>query len=107
LRPGRFAGYEAASESAVVTTTPVKLTGDDLLVNVAAPKGPLKVELLYEDGQMIRGYSGEAVVQFSQLDEIRQEIRWKEISNLTALRGHLVRLRFTFRDAKVYAFAFR
>ena len=97
LRRDGFASLDAPARGAELLTRPIRFTqGDRLWANVDAPGGSVKAELLDELGNVLaasHGYTG---------DSTRAEL----MDGLAAYAGRTVRLRFTARDARLYAFWF-
>ncbi len=94
VRVDGFAGYEAVTpgSEATVLTQPVLVTGP---IQVSADvRGSLRVSVVDEPG------FADAVVSGDVTDG---EVKWPGHDAAT-LRGKLVRLKFTLRDAKLYAF---
>ena len=94
VRADGFAGYEPSTPGgeATVITQPLLVTGP--LQVSADVRGSLTVSVLDEPG-----FTG-AVVGGDMTDG---EIKWPSRDSAT-LRGKMVRLKFTLRDAKLYAF---
>ena len=102
----RFICLAAKDEPGVIVTKPFTLEGDRLAVNVDAKGGWVQVELLDEVGEGIPGFSGEPAKRHKNIDELRLAPQWESRGDLSKLKGRIVRLRFTLRNAKLYAFAF-
>jgi hypothetical protein len=106
LRKDGFMSYDAGAEEGTLTTVPLVFSGSHLELNLATTDdGQVEVELLREDGQAIPGF------EFSLVDRIvgnflAKTVTWQGRSDLSALRGQPVRLRFSLRKAKLYAFQF-
>lgn len=66
----------------------------------------MQVEFLDEAGKDISGFSGKAAKPYNGADEFLLTPQWKQGGNLSRLTGTTVRLRFTLRNAKLYAFGF-
>ncbi len=64
------------------------------------------VELLDAAGAPIPGFSGKDAKIHKGIDELRFAPQWKSRGDLSKLKGKIVRLRFTLRNAKLYAFEF-
>jgi hypothetical protein len=97
LRPDGFAGYQSNGKG-VVTTQPVRCTGDPLRVSADAVKGALRVAVLDEKG-----------VELSQSEVFSSdgsdaEVKWRGGKTFEALKGRTVRLRFELESATLYAF---
>ena len=98
----RFVGYQAGNSTGTIVTKPFKLDGDQLQVNVDAQAGSVRVELLDEHGDAVPGFTTE---EHAKIDELRFPIPWIS-GKLKALHGGTVRLRFTLRNATLYALKF-
>jgi len=95
----RFIGQAAGENMGTVITRPFELEGSQLNVNVDARTGSILIELLDENGKTISGFSN----QYRDLNELRLSPKWK----LKELRGKTVKLKFTLKNAKLYAFGFK
>ena len=96
-----------------MTTRPFGFSGSRLFLNasmapIAAGPGPgeVKVEILRANYKKLPGFS------FSDADPIRQTstaqpVSWNGNSDLSALAGKPVKLRFYFKNAKLYSFQFK
>ena len=106
LRLDGFVCLAAKERIGKVITKPFKLEGDRLEVNVDAKGGWVRVELLDAAGAPIPGFSGKDAKIHKGIDELRFAPQWKSRGDLSKLKGKIVRLRFTLRNAKLYAFEF-
>jgi neutral ceramidase len=102
----RFVSLTAGSQPGSVITKPLVLTGEALTINADASGGELAVELLDEAGHPLAGFSGDRTAKLSGRDELRWQPHWNPKAGLPSLKGALVRLKFTLRDASLYAYAF-
>ncbi|MCB1232699.1 MAG: hypothetical protein KDN19_20815 [Verrucomicrobiae bacterium] len=101
-----FVSMEAGYPGGSFTTKPLTFDGDRLLLNLHANgSGGVKVALLGESGEPLPGF-GEDDCKWINLDEIDHEVKWKADPELAQHTGNSVRLRFTLRNAKVFAFQF-
>ena len=106
LRMDGFVSADAPYEGGEFTTVPVVFKGTSLHLNVQTSiAGYVKVELL-RDGQPVEGYSA------AEADPVRgnfidKAVTWNGQSDLSALAGQPVWIRFVMKDAKLYAFQFR
>ncbi len=103
LRRDGFASMEAGNEAGTLETRPVAFRGKHLFVNLDAPRGELKVEVLDADGKIIAPFTAENCVPVSG-DKTKLEVKWKGVSDLSALKGRPVRLRFHLKNGALYAF---
>jgi hypothetical protein len=100
----RFIGQQAGDMVGMIITKPFKLEGGKLEVNVDAKAGWAKIELLDETGKNIPGFSGNTSLQYKGVDELRLTPKWEGGSDLSRLQGKTVKLKFTLKNAILYAF---
>ncbi len=103
LRRDGFASMEAEDETGTLETRPLTFNGNHLFANLDAPDGELKVEILDADGKPITPFTLEKCFP-GRADKTKLEIKWKGVSDLSALRGKPVRFRFHLRNGALYAF---
>lgn len=104
LRLDGFVSLDAGETEGYVVTKPLMLGGKSLHVNLSAPDGDLRVEVLDAEGRKtLAGYSLKDSVP-AKGDGLDMELKWKTQPNLSALAGKSVRLRFALRKASLYAF---
>ena len=97
---------KAGTKEGVLVTKPFRLDGNTLEINIdaKADKGEFHVEVLDANGKAISGYSGRNAILFRNIDSLRFRPRWKGASDLSALQGKTIRLKFHLRRSKLYAF---
>ena len=88
-----------------LTTKPLAMTGDQLVINADAKEGSIRVEILNEDNLPIAGFSKEDAVPVDK-DAIRQTVRWKQGSDVSPLAGKTISLRFYLDRSRLFAFQF-
>lgn len=103
LRRDGFASMDAGEKSGSLTTRPLTFKGEHLFVNLDAPRGELRVEVLDEAGHVIAPFTAEHCVALRG-DTTRELVRWREAPSLAAVRGQKVRLRFTLSNGSLYSF---
>ena len=101
LRPDGWAGYEPVSsnEEAVVTTEALAFDGESVGITAdVRDGGSARVSVLDETGEQgaVSEPVGGTVTDFP--------VTWAGSGSLERLRGEKVRLKFQFRNAKLYAF---
>jgi len=84
-------------------TRPVRFSGKHLFVNLAAPAGELRVEILDVNGHTITPYSSAACVPVRG-DRTCARVTWNGAPDLATLANRPVRLRFTVTNGALYAF---
>ncbi|WP_437203582.1 hypothetical protein [Planctomicrobium sp. SH664] len=103
LRRDGFASMQAQEQQGTLTTRPVTFTGNQLFVNVKAPQGELRVEILDEAGKPIAPFTRENCQPVS-VDSTRTRISWNQASDLSQFSGRPVRLRFSLSNGELYSF---
>ena len=103
LRRDGFTSLDAGADGGTLTTRPVKFTGKHLFVNVTAPEGELRAEILGEEGQAIAPFT-QANCTAVTGDKTRVAVTWKDAGDLGALAGKPVRFRFHLKNGQLYAF---
>jgi len=101
LRRDGFASMDAGETPGVLTTRPVTFHGSQLFVNIDAPQGELRVEILDGSGNVIAPFSKENCEPVRG-DSTKHLVRWKE--DLSALVGKPVKFRFHLTNGKLFAF---
>jgi len=97
LRRDGFISLDAGERDGVLLTEAFVLKGNSLHVNLDAPRGELRVEVL---DQQSRALATSAPLSGDLLDG---EVRWSGCS-LTGAQGQEVNLRFTLRRGGLYAY---
>ena len=103
LRRDGFASMDAVDSEGTLTTRPVRFSGKYLFVNADAKAGELTAELLDADGQVIAPYARSRCTPL-RADKTLQPVRWQGATDLSALAGEPVKLRFHLRKGRLYAF---
>ncbi len=103
LRRDGFASMDSFGQERPLTTRPVLFRGKHLFVNLDAPRGELRVELLDTQREPIPGYGRDDCLPI-QADATRAQVSWRHGGNLSAFTGTPVRFRFHLRDGRLYAF---
>jgi hypothetical protein len=96
-----FVSRDTPETGGEILTTPLVLPNGQLTVNVDAPSGRLRVEILGHDGRPIPGYSLEESIPFTG-DSTSAVMRWRERPMVPA--GVPVRLRFVSEQASFYSY---
>jgi len=107
LRTDGFASVNAPFAGGAMLTKPVIFSGKRLVVNYATSSvGSVKVELADETGKALPGFSAEECDELVG-DEISRTVSWKSATDLAAVAGRTVRLRFVMKDADLYSLQFQ
>jgi len=107
LRIDGFASIFAPLAGGDVITKPLTFDGDRLSLNCStAAGGSIFVEIQDTEGVAIAGY---ALADCSEIfgDTLDYTVRWQDGTDVGALAGKPVRLRFVLKDADVYAMHFQ
>ncbi len=107
LRLDGFVSAQASARGGGLTTVPLIFDGRALSLNFGtSAAGELRVEIQHPDGTPVPGYSMEECFPIFG-DHIEFTVAWKgKGSDVSALAGKPVRLRFALKDADLYAFRF-
>ena len=100
----RWVALAATEDGGELVTKPFRLEGDRLEVNVDARRGEFRVEVLDPAGGAIEGFGRDESKRYAGVDELRLRPGWKRFPDLKRLRGRVVQLKFTLKQAKLYAF---
>ena len=84
-------------------TRPVRFSGRHLFVNLAAPSGELRVEILDAAGKTIAPYTAAACVPVRG-DSTSVRVVWSSAPDLAALASRPVRFKFHLTNGSLYAF---
>jgi hypothetical protein len=93
----------AGDAEATLTTRPVAFRGKHLFVNLAAPEGELRAEVLDERGDVIAPFRAANCVPVRG-DKTLQAVHWKDAGDLGHVAGKKVQLRFRLKKGQFYAF---
>jgi hypothetical protein len=107
LRVDGFSSINAPYTGGELLTRPLIFAGKELELNYStSAAGSIAVEIQNDDGQPLPGYG------LTDCDEIFGDridgiVSWKGLTDVSALAGKPVRLRFVLRDADLFALKFR
>ena len=107
IRVDGFVSQDAPISGGILITKPVKFgSGSRLVVNMdGSVNGTLKVDLLDEFCHPIGGFSGfDSDVLYG--NDINRLVTWKGSGDFAVLKGRPIRLRFSGKSVKLYAFQF-
>lgn len=103
LRRDGFTSMDAGETGGTLTTRKLKFTGKYVFVNVAIPKGELRVEILDADGKVIEPFTKENCVVIN-VDNTIMPVAWKGAENISVVAGKHVKFRFHIRNGELYSF---
>ena len=107
LRLDGFASVHGPYAGGEMVTKPLKFKGKRLEINYStSAAGSVRVEIQDADGNPIPGFALEDCPEIIG-DQIERTVSWKQGSDLSALAGKPVRLRFVLKDADLYALRFQ
>ncbi len=106
LRLDGFASLHCGYADGHMVTRPLVFKGRALTLNFStSAAGGVKVGIEDMDGKPLPGFSVEdCQVQIG--NEIERQVAWKSGTDVSALSGKPVRLRFSMKDADIYSFQF-
>ena len=102
----RIVSRSAGEEVGVLITKPFKLDGDRLMINAAAPRGRITVEVADIYGRPIEGFRTNDCEAIENSDGFRLPVAWKTGRTLGDLAGTPIRLRFCMQKARLYSLTF-
>lgn len=106
LRLDGFVSASAPMSGGELLTRPLTFQGAKLALNLAtSAAGEVRVEIQDADGKPLPGFALEDCPPIFG-DSIERTVTWKGGGDVSALAGKPVRLRFTLKDADVFAFRF-
>ena len=106
LRWDGFASLNAPYDGGTFVSKPLTFSGNQLSLNFStSAAGGIKVQLEKPDGTPIPGFTLDECHEIIG-DEIDRKVVWNDDTNVSALAGEAVRLRFVMKDADVYSFRF-
>jgi hypothetical protein len=103
LRRDGFASMDAGEKAGTLTTRPLRFKGEHLFVNLDAPRGELRVEVLTLDGKPYGPFTAEHCIPV-RCGSTRQRVTWRSAESLARASGKNVRLRFTLTNGSLYSF---
>jgi hypothetical protein len=103
LRRDGFASMDAGASEGTLTTRPVIFKGKHLFVNLNAPSGELRAEVLDEKNQVIAPFSARNCVPVTG-DKTLLPVKWNGAGDLSQLSGQKVKFRFSLKRGELYAF---
>jgi hypothetical protein len=103
LRRDGFASMDAGEKPATLTTRPIKFSGEHLFVNLDAPQGELRVEVLTLEDKNYGPFTAEKCVPL-RCDSTRQRVTWHGVESLARASNKNVKLRFTLTNGSLYSF---
>ena len=106
LRMDGFVSVNAPMKGGELVTKPVRFQGNALQLNFSSSAaGDACVEIQDVQGKPIPGYSLDDCLPLFG-DSPDRRVEWKSGTDVSALAGQVVRLRFVLRDADLFAFQF-
>ena len=103
LRRDGFASMKGDRKGGELTSRVVTFDGRYLFVNANCKDGELKVEVLNEDGSVIRKFSAANCVPV-KVDSTIHQVSWKGGDDLSSLSKKKVKFRFHLKNGELYAF---
>jgi len=106
LRTDGFVSVHAPYDGGEMVTKPLTFSGSPLRLNYAtSDAGSVRVEIQDATGRAMDGFALDECPEIVG-DEIERVVRWQSGSDVGALAGTPIRLRFLLRDADLYALRF-
>jgi len=106
LRLDGFVSASAPMKGGELLTKAIRFSGDRLGVNFSSSAaGGIRVEIQDAEGRAIPGFALEDCPPLFG-DSIERTVSWGDGTDVSALAGEAVRLRFELKDADLYAYRF-
>ncbi len=106
MRLDGFVSAAAPYEGGELVTPLIQFEGNRLELNVdTSGGGALKVEIVGEDGNPIRGFAV-SEADWINGNSVKMPVSWNGRQDVSSLAGQPLRLRFVMRDCNLYAFQF-
>jgi len=104
LRLDGFVSINAPWKGGEMITRPLKFDGKRITINFAtSAAGSLKIEIQHPDGTAVPGFAlNDCPDLFG--DSVDRTATWQNGTDVSALAGKAVRLRFVLKDADLYSF---
>ncbi|MFQ5616755.1 MAG: hypothetical protein ACE5GO_09915 [Anaerolineales bacterium] len=107
LRLDGFVAVNARYKGGEFVTRPLVFAGKELVINYSTSAvGSVQVEIQDAGGSPIEGYTLSDCPEVIG-DQIERVVVWKKGSDVSALAGKPVRLRFMMKDADLYSIRFK
>lgn len=107
IRLDGFVSLHAPLVGGELITKPLIFTGSKLIVNYAtSAAGSVRVELQDAEGAPLAGYSIDDCLEHYG-DSVEQVVAWNDGTDVSALAGKPLRLRFVLKDADLYSYSFQ
>lgn len=106
FRTDGFVSLHAGADVGEMISKPLRFSGKELIVNyTTSAGGSVRVELQGESGRPLPGF---ALADCRELagEAIEQRVSWAKGSDVAALAGQTIRLRFVMQHADLYALQF-
>ncbi len=103
LRRDGFVSVDAGEEGGYLLTQPLQLAGSSLFLNLDAPRGHARVEIIDEEGEPVLGFSNEQAATVKG-DGLRRKVQWESSDDINSLAGRFTRLRIHLQSASLYGF---
>jgi len=104
LRLDGFVSMDTGT-SGTLTTKPLVMSGDQLVINADAEFGSVRVEILDADGNPFPGFAKDDATP-SEKDAIRQTAGWQQGTDVSQLKGQTISLRFYLDRCRLFALQF-
>jgi hypothetical protein len=82
------------------------IEGSQLILNVNAEQGTVRVAILNEAGKPMDGFSLNDCDPI-QVDDVEHRVTWQKRANIPADSTTAIKLKFELHDAKIYAMQFK
>lgn len=105
LRLDGYVSLDAGDSAGTLLTRPLRVTGQKLAVNLRAPEGALRAELLDAANRPLPGYAL-ADCRPTSGDGVALTVRWRHGQRLGDVAAQPLRVRFELTRGELYSFQF-
>lgn len=107
IRVDGFVSVAAKMDGGEILTHPLVFDGSELVLNFSSSiAGDIRVEIQDPNGHPIDGFGLDDCDEVYG-DDLQRAVSWKGLTDVSALSGQPVRLRFALRDADLYSLQFK
>lgn len=107
IRIDGFVSVQARLDGGELLTKPITFEGSELVLNFSTSvPGSIQVEVQDEVGHAIEGFTMDDCHEIWG-DDLARTVKWGETTDVSALAGRPVRLRFLLKDADLYSMQFK
>lgn len=101
IKRDRYVAREALGDEGILQTRVCIINGESITLNVESQNGSVRVQIVEPDGKQIQGFSFADCKPIIE-NSLASPVKWKK--SLSEIKGKPVRLVFSLKNARLYAF---